>query len=56
MGLIREPKGVDFYVINKPWTAQEKKEFSEIIKKLKTRSKIKGKKTAVKKHKPAEAA
>jgi hypothetical protein len=45
MGLIREPKGVDFYVINKPWTSQEKKEFSEIIKKLKTRSKVKSKKS-----------
>ena len=53
MGLIREPKGVDFYVINKPWTSQEKKEFSEIIKKLKSRSK--GKKVASKKQKPAVA-
>ncbi|CAN5440681.1 hypothetical protein BH09BAC5_BH09BAC5_03620 [soil metagenome] len=41
MGLIREPKHVDFYVIDKPWTSSEKKEFSELIKKLKSRSKAK---------------
>ena len=32
MGLIREPKNVDFYVIDKPWTDEERKEFSEFIK------------------------
>jgi hypothetical protein len=41
MGLIKEPKNVDFYVIDKPWTPGEKKEFSELIKKLKSRSKAK---------------
>lgn len=35
MGLIREPKGVDFYVIDTPWTDKEKKEFSEFIKRRK---------------------
>jgi hypothetical protein len=32
MGLIREPKNVDFYVLDKPWTEAERKEFSEFIK------------------------
>lgn len=35
MGLIREPKNVDFYVIDKPWTDKERKEFSEFIKQRK---------------------
>ena len=50
MGLIREPKNVDFYVIDKAWTEEETKEFSAFIKKRKeelhkrtskTRAKIK---------------
>lgn len=32
MGLIREPKNVDFYVLDKPWTDHERKEFSAFIK------------------------
>ena len=32
MGLIREPKNVDFYVIDKTWTEEEQKEFSAFIK------------------------
>lgn len=32
MGLIREPKNVDFYVLDKPWTEEEQKEFSAFIK------------------------
>lgn len=32
MGLIKEPKNVDFYVLDKPWTEKEKKEFSAFIK------------------------
>ncbi len=32
MGLIREPKNVDFYVLDKPWTEEEKREFSAFIK------------------------
>jgi hypothetical protein len=35
MGLIREPLGVDFTVISKAWTAEEEKEFSELIKEQK---------------------
>jgi hypothetical protein len=32
MGLIREPKNVDFTFLDKPWTKEEKKEFSAFIK------------------------
>lgn len=35
MGLIREPKNVDFYTIDKPWSEKELKEFSELIKQRK---------------------
>ena len=32
MGLIREPKNINFYVLDKPWTDKERKEFSAFIK------------------------
>ena len=32
MGLIREPKNVDFTVFDKTWTDEERKEFSAFIK------------------------
>jgi hypothetical protein len=32
MGLIKEPKNIDFQVIDKPWSEEEKKEFSDLIK------------------------
>ncbi|MBX2965762.1 MAG: hypothetical protein KF845_06430 [Cyclobacteriaceae bacterium] len=32
MGSIREPKNVDFTVLDKPWTDEERKEFSAFIK------------------------
>ena len=32
MGLIREPKNVDFTVLDKPWTEEERKELSAYIK------------------------
>jgi hypothetical protein len=32
MGLIREPKNVDFVVLDKPWTDEERKAFSAFIK------------------------
>lgn len=32
MGLIREPKNIDFTVLDKPWTEEERKEFSAFIK------------------------
>jgi hypothetical protein len=39
MGLIREPKNVDFTVIDKPWTDEERKEFSAYIKMRKEQQK-----------------
>jgi hypothetical protein len=39
MGLIKEPKNVDFFVIDNPWSDEEKKDFSELIKKEKLKSK-----------------
>lgn len=39
MGLIREPKNVDFTVIDKPWTEEERKEFSAFIKMRKEQQK-----------------
>ncbi len=39
MGLIREPKNVDFYVIDKTWTEEEQKEFSTFIKQRKEQMK-----------------
>jgi hypothetical protein len=38
MGLIREPKNVDFTFLDKPWTKEEKKEFSAFIKLRKEQS------------------
>ena len=32
MGLIREPKDVDFTIKSEPWTKKELKKFREIIK------------------------
>ncbi len=51
MGLIREPKNVDFTVLDKPWTEQERKEFSAFIKlrKLKRKKRQSPKKTAARK-------
>ena len=42
MGLIREPKNVDFYVLDKPWTDEERKEFSAFIR-LRKEKRKKGK-------------
>ena len=54
MGLIREPKNVDFTVLDKPWSDEERKEFSAFIrlrkeqqKKRKTRIRSTGKSTIV---------
>ena len=48
MGLIREPKEIDFHVIDSAWNEQELKELSEFIKmrkaeriKIKLASKVK---------------
>ena len=37
MGLIREPIGIDFTLISKTWTAEEEREFSELIKSQKNK-------------------
>lgn len=39
MGLIKEPKDVDFIIQSKPWTEKELAELSAIIKKSKERDK-----------------
>lgn len=33
MGLVREPKNVDFVVKSEPWTKEELKQFRDIMKK-----------------------
>ncbi|MCW3109166.1 MAG: hypothetical protein JWQ09_3672 [Segetibacter sp.] len=42
MGLIKELDNVNFYVIDKPWTDEERKEFSEFIKQRKEQLKKSG--------------
>ena len=32
MGLIREPQNIDFTILDKPWTEEERKELSAFIK------------------------
>ena len=38
MGLIKEPKNVDFTVKSKPWTAKELKDFRELMAELKAKN------------------
>jgi hypothetical protein len=38
MAHIKEPKGIDFLIQSPPLTEQERKEISELIKKLKTKT------------------
>jgi hypothetical protein len=38
MGHIKEPEGIDFIIQSPPLTDQERKEISELIKKLKAKS------------------
>jgi hypothetical protein len=40
MGLIREPKNVDFTVQSKPWTEEELVDFRELMKVLKSKNSI----------------
>jgi hypothetical protein len=47
MGLIREPKNVDFTVLDKPWTEEELKEFSAFIKLRKEQRKKKLTRTTI---------
>jgi hypothetical protein len=47
MGHIKEPEGIDFLIQSPPLTDQERKEISELIKKMKAKSsrpRISGKK------------
>ncbi len=48
MGLIREPKNVDFTVLDKPWTDEERREFSALIKLRKEQRKKRSTRTAAK--------
>lgn len=52
MGLIREPKNVDFTVLDKPWTDEERKEFSAYIQMRKKQLK----KRVIRTNPPKEAA
>ena len=48
MGLIKEPKDVDFTVQSKPWTEEELRDFRKLMKELKTKNdkrKLRSKKT-----------
>ena len=45
MGLIKEPKNVDFTVLDKPWTDEERREFSAYIKMRKEQHKKRIKRT-----------
>ncbi len=38
MGIIREPKNIDFTVNSKPWTEQELHDFRKIMNDLKAKS------------------
>jgi hypothetical protein len=48
MGLIREPKNVDFIIKSEPWTDAELKQFREIMKKQRTQL-VKAKQLVIKK-------
>lgn len=41
MGLIREPKDVDFTVQSKPWTKDELIDFRKLMAELKEKNKVK---------------
>lgn len=52
MGLIREPKNVDFIIKSEPWTKEELKKFREVMKQQReTRAKLKAQLTIKKKSK-----
>ena len=38
MGLIKEPKNVDFTVQSEPWTDEELKDFRKLMNELKTKN------------------
>ena len=56
MGLIREPKNVDFTIKSEPWTKEELKKFREIMKQQRERrAKLKTLVTAKQKTKSTSA-
>jgi hypothetical protein len=40
MGLIREPKNVDFTVQSKPWTEEELRDFRKLMAELKAKNSV----------------
>jgi len=38
MGLIKEPKNVDFMVQSEPWTEEELKDFRKLMNEIKTKN------------------
>ncbi len=56
MGLIREPKNVDFIIKSEPWTNEELKKFREIMKQQREkRTKLKARLTTKKRIKSTSA-
>ena len=51
MGLIREPKNVDFTIQSKPWTEEELRDFRKLMVKLKEKNVAKKLNPAVTKNK-----
>jgi len=50
MGLVKEPDKIDLYVLDKPWSEDERKELSAFIKLRKEQSKkVRNKRTVIKK-------
>jgi hypothetical protein len=49
IGLVKEPDKVDFYVLDKTWTDEERKELSTFIKLRKGQKKVKNDRTVKKK-------
>ena len=56
MGLIREPKNVDFIIKSEPWTNDELKKFREIMKQQKEkRTRLKARTATMKRVKSTNA-
>lgn len=56
MGLIKEPKNVDFTVQSKPWTEDELRDFRKLMTKLKEKNALKkGRTTSSLRKKKVEA-
>ena len=51
MGLIREPKDVDFTVQSEPWTEEELRDFRKLMTELKVKNLEKKLRVTAKKHK-----